>query len=85
MVQVDEAKCSGCGACVTACPVDVIRLDPVKAKAVIVHLDDCCVCFLCQDDCPTGAMKVNHDSSSPRLHSIYDILNVEMKDFPKDK
>jgi ferredoxin len=25
-VRIDEAKCSGCGACVRQCPSDAIRL-----------------------------------------------------------
>ena len=81
-VHVESATCTGCGACVTACPVDVLSLDQESGKAVVAHLDDCCACFLCKDDCPTGAIVVNHDSGNPRLISIYDQLGIELEDWP---
>ena len=47
-------------------------------KAFVAYPQDCCVCFLCQDDCPVGAIKVNHDSSNDRLISIYDLMNIKI-------
>ena len=80
-VQIEASTCTGCGACVTACPVDVLALDRDSGKAVVAHVGDCCACSLCRDDCPSGSIIVNHDSGNPRLISIYDQLEIELKEF----
>lgn len=80
-VRVDASQCKGCGQCVDACPVDVLRLDADKGKAVVEFPMDCCVCYLCMDDCPTGAVTVDHNRKSPRLFSIYDQLGIKLPDW----
>ena len=80
-VYINEALCTGCGACVNSCPIDVFRCDPVTGKAIVVYPRDCCFCFLCQGDCPTGAVAVDHNAGNPRLPSIYDLMNIEIPDW----
>lgn len=41
IVHIDADRCTGCGACVTACPYRVPHLDAVTGKA--------CKCDLCHD------------------------------------
>ena len=41
IVHIDADRCTGCGACVTACPYHVPHLDAVTGKA--------CKCDLCHD------------------------------------
>jgi NAD-dependent dihydropyrimidine dehydrogenase PreA subunit len=79
-VQIDPLNCSGCGKCVDACPVDVIDMDREIKKAFVAYPQDCCVCFLCQEDCPTGAVQVHHDSGNDRLVSIYDQMGIKLPD-----
>jgi len=52
---VDSEECTGCGACVDACPVEAIKLDDGIA---VVDEDTCTECGLCEDACPVGAIKV---------------------------
>ena len=63
-VAYDEAKCSGCGYCVEACPFDVPRSSP----SAVSGLRTANKCTMCQDritngyepacvkSCPTGAL-----------------------------
>ena len=52
--QVKEEECTGCGDCVTACPVEgVVVLENEKA---IVKREDCIECNACVDTCSSSAM-----------------------------
>jgi NAD-dependent dihydropyrimidine dehydrogenase PreA subunit len=56
--------CTGCGACVAACPGNVLALE--AANAVIVRQDDCQTCFLCELHCPVDAIYVAPETDSVR-------------------
>lgn len=81
-VSIDTSTCTGCGLCVLACPVDVIRLDPPSAKARVVYPKDCQVCYLCEDDCPTHSISLNHDVTNSRRFSIYDEYGIDIDAVP---
>ena len=51
-VTVDMEKCTGCGACVSVCPVSAISIE--NGKAVIS--DACIECGVCFAQCPVGAI-----------------------------
>jgi len=53
---VDSALCEGCGACVQACPYDVIFVDEVRGTAIKCNL--CGGTPECAMMCPTGAVTV---------------------------
>jgi electron transport complex protein RnfB len=69
--DINEAKCTGCGACVRECPKGVLKLLPRqklvylacashdKGKAVKqVCKVGCIACGLCVKNCPTGALSL---------------------------
>jgi NAD-dependent dihydropyrimidine dehydrogenase PreA subunit len=75
-VAIDAGKCDGCGVCLHSCPTDVLRFDVATQKASVAYPDDCCTCFLCQDDCPQHAIVVSFSGANPRHTSIYDLLGI---------
>ena len=50
--KVDPEKCTGCEACVDACPVTTIVMTDGKA----VVQDECIDCGACVDECPCEAI-----------------------------
>jgi NAD-dependent dihydropyrimidine dehydrogenase PreA subunit len=56
IIEIDEAKCDGCGQCVDACHEGALALVDGKAKLV---KDSCCDGLgACIGDCPRDALKV---------------------------
>lgn len=66
-LELDTAKCSGCGKCVEVCPHNVFQLTtitpecgthPVR-RAAIVGRERCMECGACAMNCTTGAIKAS--------------------------
>ncbi len=53
---VKEKKCTGCGICVTACPVEAITL---VNKVAVINSEKCIGCADCIAACPENAVKIN--------------------------
>ncbi len=49
----DPALCTGCGACIAACPAGAITFDGDFAR---IDADLCTGCGTCVDECPVGAI-----------------------------
>ena len=77
-ITIDPQTCTGCGLCLLSCPVDVIRLDPVRNKAFVAYGNDCHVCYLCEDDCPEKSISLSHDISNSRRFSTYDQFGLKI-------
>ena len=56
IVRIDEAKCTGCGLCVTPCAEGAIQI--VDGKARVVRDELCDGAGFCLAVCPTGALTV---------------------------
>ncbi len=54
IVTIDSDRCTNCGACADACPMDVLR--PGDETPTIAYAVDCMTCFLCEQECPAGAI-----------------------------
>jgi len=76
IVTIDLDTCDGCNICTTSCPVDVLRFNEQTRKAYVAYPEHCHVCYLCEEDCPTQAIKVATEVSNSRRRSIYDVLNI---------
>jgi len=55
-LAVDEAKCTGCGICLTVCPHEVLEMNGASVR--IRERDACMECGACNRNCPTGAIVV---------------------------
>lgn len=53
--KVDQSTCTGCEACVSACPTEAIVMEDGKAKVT----DDCIDCGACVDECPVEAISMD--------------------------
>jgi len=53
--KVDIEKCTGCEACVEACPSEAIKMQDQKA---VVDAEACVDCAVCVDECPVEAITV---------------------------
>lgn len=52
VIVSDECVC--CGACVDACPCDVLELGDESVQ--VIHEEACIGCACCMDTCPVGAI-----------------------------
>ena len=55
-LQLDAAKCTGCGMCPTVCPHGVFLVSERKAR--IADRDACIECGACARNCPAAALSV---------------------------
>jgi tetrahydromethanopterin S-methyltransferase subunit A len=68
-VDIDHAKCTGCGICVDACPSNVLSLDDTDAQkiALVTNIGECCACGACAIKCLYHAIALTG----------YELLKVE--------
>ena len=73
VVPVIEELCSGCGICVTVCPYQARKLDPVK-KVVQVNEILCEGCGACAAACPSGAAQQRNQTDEQIFSMVKAIL-----------
>jgi len=55
-IIVDPQKCTGCGACVAICPMDLWKLREGQARLAEGYRDRCMECGSCFIACEYGAL-----------------------------
>jgi hydrogenase-4 component H len=57
-IEIDPAKCIGCGACVKACPPNALELLESEKEVILRYFVGRCIfCWRCIDVCPVNAIK----------------------------
>jgi len=56
IIEIDEARCTGCGLCVTACAEGALEIRDGIAK--VIKEDFCDGLGACIGDCPEGALRI---------------------------
>jgi heterodisulfide reductase subunit A len=69
--EVEEKKCMGCGACISACTYGAIELRETRqGKKAVVNPVLCKGDGLCNAKCPTGAIQLKHFTDEELLAEI---------------
>jgi putative YpdA family bacillithiol system oxidoreductase len=61
--SINDDRCTGCDACVTVCPTDVLEL--VANKSRVERFGDCIQCEQCVTACPTTALVMHFQGTEP--------------------
>jgi len=87
-VDTGDLRCTACGACALACPVDVIKIEqhpsPIKGKVLDrfdIDMAGCIECALCVEACPFRAITMapdfemvsTYDRTSDLVFDMYEL------------
>ena len=61
--SINDDRCTGCEACITVCPTDVLEL--VANKSRVERFGDCIQCEQCVTACPTTALVMHYEGTKP--------------------
>src|SRR5262245_7765831 len=56
--SINDDRCTGCDACITVCPTDVLELKSNKSR--VARFNDCIQCEQCALVCPTTALVMHY-------------------------
>jgi thioredoxin reductase/ferredoxin len=61
--SINDDRCTGCEACITVCPTDVLELKENKSR--VIRFGDCIQCEQCVTSCPTTALVMHYEGTPP--------------------
>lgn len=63
---IDTQRCTGCGWCVAACPLDLLSLERQgwKKHAILEHAERCTGCSYCALRCPFQVVQMQKKDAS---------------------
>jgi ferredoxin-type protein NapF len=61
-----QERCTGCGSCVDACPVDIVSLGAGRLAEIDLSQHECTFCHECARACPEGVF----DTSLPAFEHV---------------
>lgn len=84
MIKILSENCTGCGSCISICPVGALKLE----DGIAVVQDNCTLCGACVSDCPFQAILLERKESVVKqdlasYKDIWVIAEVE-NNIPKD-
>jgi len=94
-VDTGELRCTACGACALACPVDVIKIEqhpsPVKGKVLDrfdIDMAGCIECALCVEACPFRAITMAPDfemaaTNDRTIDLVFDMYELRIAGTPE--
>jgi thioredoxin reductase/NAD-dependent dihydropyrimidine dehydrogenase PreA subunit len=66
--SINDDRCTGCDACVSVCPTDVLEL--IGNKSRVQRFDDCIQCEQCALVCPTTALVMHPVGTTPPAYRV---------------
>jgi NADH-quinone oxidoreductase subunit I len=94
-IDTGELRCTACGACALACPVDVIKSEqhpsPIKGKILDrfdIDMAGCIECALCVEACPFRAITMAPDFEMAATYDrafdlVYDMYELRIPGTPE--
>src|SRR5438552_7921785 len=94
-LDTGELRCTACGACALACPVDVIKIEqhpsPIKGKILDrfdIDMAGCIECALCVEACPFRAITMAPDFEMASTYDrafdlVYDMYELRIPGTPE--
>ena len=70
VLAAQPSRCTGCGACASACPFGALKFDPSSGRPA-VRLEDCFGCGVCRHACAAGALTLEPRDRLPALAGRY--------------
>jgi ferredoxin len=80
MPWIETEDCTGCGICVSKCPVDSISLNDGIA---FIDMSNCIHCGICHTACPQGAVRHDSEKIPGEVRKNVDITKGFMEDCVK--
>ena len=94
-IDTGDLRCTACGACALACPVDVIKIEqhpsPIKGKILDrfdIDMAGCIECALCVEACPFRAITMAPDFEMAATYDrafdlVYDMYELRIPGTPE--